>query len=123
MTAEGRRRATRVPFHVTVSLRFALREYLQCGTRDLSIKGVFVAGVQGPSVGDTCETELCLSGTSSQVCLTMEGVVARTGEDGLALQFTGMDLDSFFHLRNIIYFNSGDPDELEEWLLPDTAVD
>ena len=123
MAAEGRRRNTRVPFQATVNLRFAGGEYLQCETRDLGVRGVFVVGVQGPAAGEACETELCLSGTSSRICLAMEGLVARTDGEGLALHFTGMDFDSFFHLRNIIYYNSGDPDALGEWLLPETAAD
>jgi hypothetical protein len=96
-----------------VNIRVAGTTYSDCETRDLSIKGVFVVGVNGPRQGDLGDLELCLSGTSSKVSLRMESEVVRIEEDGIALHFKGMDIDSFFHLRNIVYHNSGDPDSLE----------
>lgn len=114
--AGGKRRNTRVPFHVTVTLAFPGGTYSRCETRDLSIRGVFVVGVRGPRVGEACQTELCLSGTSSSVCLSMKSTVVRTDDEGLALRFTEVDIDSFFHLRNIVYYNAGDPDSIEEFI-------
>ena len=49
------------------------------------------------------------------MCLTMEGTVVRRQEKGVAIRFTATDPDSFFHLQNIIYYNSEDADELEEY--------
>jgi len=113
MDAE-KRKNTRVPFHTTITVRFPDQTFEHCETQDLSLKGVFVKGVTGSrSVGDQCELSLHLSGTSSNLSLHMRGEVMRVREDGVGLHFSEIDLDSFFHLKNIIYYNSGDPDVLE----------
>ena len=87
---EGRkRRHSRVPFHAVVSLAFPDGEtFDHCETRDLGLRGVFVEGVKGREVGETCRVELCLTGTSSRMCLTMEGTVIRHQENGIAIRFT-----------------------------------
>jgi hypothetical protein len=110
------RRHSRVPFHTVVSLVFPDGEtYDHRKTRDLGLRGVFVEEVAGREVGETCRVELCLTGTSSRMCLTMEGTVIRRQKEGIAIRFTATDPDSFFHLRNIIYYNSEDADELQEY--------
>jgi hypothetical protein len=113
---EGKRRHSRVPFHAVVSLGFPDGEtFNHCETRDLGLRGVLVEGVEGREIGETCRVELCLTGTSSRMCLTMEGTVIRLQENGIAIRFTATDPDSFFHLQNIIYYNSEDADELQEF--------
>lgn len=114
MTVNERRQSSRVPFKATISLRFAdERHYHRCQTADLSLTGVSVPGVYGHQVGEKCDIELFLSGGSSDLRLEMQGEVIRAGDDGLALHFTAIDLDSFFHLKNIIAYNLGDPDQVE----------
>jgi hypothetical protein len=113
---ERKRRHSRVPFHTVVSLTFPDGEtFDHCETRDLGLRGVFVEGVKGREVGETCRVELCLTGTSSRMCLTMEGTIIRCQEKGIAIRFTATDPDSFFHLQNIIYYKSEDADELQEY--------
>ena len=43
----------------------------------------------------------------------MRGEVVRVDPGGLALHFTEIDADSFYHLKNIIYYNSKDPDLID----------
>ncbi|MDH4320226.1 MAG: PilZ domain-containing protein [Desulfobulbaceae bacterium] len=119
MAAE-KRHNTRVPFHTTITVRFHDKTFAHCETRDLSLKGVFVMGVTGPRAkGDRCELSLHLSGTSSDLSLQMRGEVVRVLDDGVGLHFSEIDLDSFYHLKNIIYYNSPDPDALGEELADD----
>ena len=114
MDAE-KRKNTRVPFHSTISVRFPDQTFDHCETQDLSLKGVFVKGVTGPRAeGDQCELSLHLSGATSDLSLHMRGEVVRTRKDGVGLHFSEIDLDSFYHLKNIIYYNSDDPDILED---------
>ena len=112
---ERKRRNSRVPFHAVVSLSFPDGgTFSHCEARDLSLRSIFVEGVEGRGAGEPCRVELCLTGTSSRMCLTMEGTIIRRQEEGIAIRFTATDPDSFFHLQNIIYYNSEDADELEE---------
>ncbi|MEW6594432.1 MAG: PilZ domain-containing protein [Thermodesulfobacteriota bacterium] len=114
MTETNRRKNSRVAFQATVSLSFAGARYEQCETRDLSLKGVFVVGLHGHKTGEQCEVVLCLTGTTSRLCLEMKGEVARVEADGSGLRFREIDLDSFYHLKNILYYNSENPDQLDE---------
>ncbi len=57
---------------------------------------------------------LCLSGASSELCLQMKGEVVRVLDDGIGVSFIEIDLDSFHHLKNIVYYNAEDPDQIEE---------
>ena len=113
---KNKRKNTRGPFRVISSLEFPNQSHAECETADLSLKGVFVLGVTGHQVGEKCLVTLGLVGSTSHLSLHMKGTVVRVEEHGLALHFYEMDLDSFFHLKNILYYNSKDPDVLDEEL-------
>lgn len=117
MKTDNRRRNTRVPFQSTMTLRFADKTHEECETQDLSMKGIFAVGVSGHKVGDKCDVALHLVGATSNLALQIKGEVVRVEENGLALHFFEIDLDSFYHLKNILYFNSENPDVLEEEFL------
>ena len=112
MTHDDRRRSTRVPFQTTATLHFDDADFPRRETADLSVKGIFVLGVAGRDRGDECAVELHLSGTSSELVLRMRGEVVRVQPDGVAIKFFEIDLDSYYHLKNIVYYNSENPDEL-----------
>ena len=114
MEHDERRKNTRVSFHTTASLKFPEMSFDKCETRDLSIKDVFVLGVQGVEVEDECEVILHLSGMTSDLNLTMRGKVVRVQGDGVAICFFEIDLDSFYHLKNIVYYNTENPDEVAD---------
>ena len=112
---DDRRHNVRVSFHATVDLDFAGHKYTGCETENLSTKGVLVLGIDDRSQGDTCEMALHLTGCSDDISLTMQGEVVRTLDEGIGIHFTEIDLDSYTHLRNIIYYNAENPDELDEF--------
>ncbi|MBU0483708.1 MAG: PilZ domain-containing protein [Proteobacteria bacterium] len=113
----NKRHNTRVPFQATVDLVFADRAYDNLETGNLSMKGVFVPNISGHQVGECCDMVLHLSGTSSDVLVKMKGKVVRVDDGGIGLGFYEIDLDSFYHLKNIVYYNSGNPDVLEDEFL------
>ncbi len=114
MNFGNRRKNSRVPFQATITLDFPEKSYQDCETRDLSLKGVFVLGITGHGIGEQCDISLHLVGSSSDLALKMKGEVIRIESDGLALHFYETDLDSFYHLKNILYYNSGNPDKLDQ---------
>lgn len=117
MAQHERRTNTRVSFQTTMDVRFSGQEYPGCAIQDLSVKGVFLVGVRQQALGDRCALTLCLSGTSSELCLRIQGEVAHIEEGGVGVHFIEMDLDSFYHLKNIVYFNAEDPDHIQEQLI------
>lgn len=109
-----KRKNSRVPFQVSIDLKFPDQSHTGCETVDLSSKGVFVLGVTGHKTGENCLISLQLAGSTSNLVLTMKGTVARVTETGLALHFYEIDIDSFFHLQNILHYNSTVPDPLSD---------
>ncbi len=114
MAQKERRKNARVEFKTTVNLKFPDQEYKQCAISNLSVKGMFISGIDDRQQGEKCEINLKLSGSSSELVLTMKGVIARTTPEGVGIHFEEINFDSFYHLKNIIYFNSDDPDSLSE---------
>ncbi len=101
-----RRRDTRVVFRTTAKVIFPDgRAFDDCETCDISISGVFVNGVTGVGCGDKCRIELRLDGNTSNLLLKISGEIVRFQEEGVALEFFEVDEDSFYHLRNIVYFS------------------
>jgi len=118
MARNERRSNTRVAFQTTMDVAFTGgRKYPGCAIQDLSVKGVFLVGVRQQAVGDRCDLTLCLSGTSSELCLRMQGEVMRVEDGGVGVHFIEMDIDSFYHLKNIVYFNAAEPDHIQEQLV------
>lgn len=111
---DERRLHVRVPFHATIDLDFRARRYQGCETENLSTTGVLVLGISDRQLGESCDLILHLTGSSDNLALTMRGEVAHLEENGIGIHFSGMDLDSYTHLRNIIYYNADDPDSLDE---------
>lgn len=119
MNKKNRRKNERVPFQTSASLCYADVVYENMDVLDLSMRGAFVAGVSGMKVSDQCRIELFLSGASSSLRLEMLGEVVRVSNEGVGLHFIELDPDTFFHLKNIVYYNSEDPDHLEDQLFED----
>lgn len=112
-----RRKNTRVPFQTIADVVFADKHYNNCATENLSVKGISVVGITDRKLGETCDLSLALNGSTSLNRLSMKGEVVRADAEGIALHFTEIDLDSFYHLKNIIYYNSEDPDTIEQELI------
>jgi hypothetical protein len=112
MKDNEKRKNTRVLFQASADLKFADAGYLKCETENLSVKGVSVLGITGHRIGEQCALSLALSGSTSEMRLEMKGEIVRIEENGVALHFTEIDLDSFHHLKNIVYYNSSDPDSI-----------
>ncbi len=43
----------------------------------------------------------------------MEGRIVRAEKEGVAIEFSEIDTDRFFHLRNIVALNSGDAEKTD----------
>ncbi len=111
-----RRRFLRVPFETEIII-----QNLDTGkviesvhSRDISLKGIYCFTENPFPEGTLCSIQLHLTGTSSLLWLELQGRVQRTDAQGMALSFDAMDLDVFIHLKNILYYNSGDPDRIDE---------
>lgn len=114
MKQNERRKDSRVTFTTTIDLCFHDETIHNCSTRDLSCKGVFVPGLKHRQNGDQCRLVIRLTGTEPDQLIEVKGEIVRKTSDGCGFHFKQMDLDSFQHLKNIVYFNSNTPDQLNE---------
>jgi PilZ domain len=114
MSDGGERRGfTRVPFRVEVTLKGDHATVVSADVGDVSLSGLYAACAGRLPPGSRCEVLLVLGGPASEVRLALRGRVARVDRGGLAVEFLGMGLDAFYHLRNLVMFNSDDQARVE----------
>ena len=119
VTDNEQRKYIRVPFKAVAclwSLKQDAKEIRCDQTRDISLKGIYCYSDIKFSVGTPCEMELHLTDTGSKVVLFSKGRVVRTDEEGMGIKFEEMDLDSFLLLKNILNYNTGDPEQIDREL-------
>lgn len=107
-----RRKNSRVPFEATADVELNDARINGCETRDLSIKGVFVVGIPARKTGEECRLKIHLTGTDVMIEATAE--VLRATPEGVGLHFTKIDLESYTLLKNILYYNLGDPERIDQ---------
>lgn len=116
-----KRNHERVPFTARVTVfSKGQRIVSDADTRDISLKGMYVQSAQRLGIGTHCGLELQLSGASSQLTLTIDGTVVREDDAGIGIVFNTIDLDSYYHLKNILLYNTEDPDSFSGRLSMDT---
>ena len=112
---EERREKTRVYFHTQVVLTSGDSEIVaETNSKDISLKGMFVYTQKMMPIDTSCHIEIILRGSSSRLSLRMEGKVIRHDDSGLGITFDSIDIDSYFHLKNLVMYNAEDPDIIEE---------
>ncbi|HWA16465.1 MAG TPA: PilZ domain-containing protein [Gemmatimonadales bacterium] len=108
-----RREFTRVEVHPVIDLTVGGRPVTDARVGNLSLRGVLVLSAERPAAEMACSVTIRLGGTAADVAAT--GRVGRTTPVGCAIQFTEiLGLDSLEHLRNLIRYNSHNPNEVEQ---------
>ncbi len=113
---DEQRSRKRVRFQTSVTLEGGGKVLERLESRDISLKGLFVATGERLPADTLVAITLHLAGASSTLNLNIKGRVARIVPEGMAIDFVEIDLDSFYHLRNIISYNSGDPNDVDSEL-------
>ena len=134
--AERKRDTTRVEFHTRAKLEIVGKttgekshegytpkgkdsggDEIQGKVENLSLKGMFLvpdAPVGGLEEASEVSATISLAGTASNLSIELNGEVARVNEEGIGIRFTGMEFDTFVHLRNIVAYNTGDEERIME---------
>lgn len=84
--------------------------------RDLSMKGLFVVTAATLPVNAPVDVEITLSGSTTELSILIKGTVVRCEKEGIAVTFSEMELDSFIHLRNIVFYADEELQEYYEFL-------
>lgn len=109
MTEFSERQNIRIPVRINVTLRFAKHTYENCSTRDLCLKGLWVHGCQEQKIGDLCEVELYEKEVPINRSFNIRGEIVRVNPDGIAIQFTDMNTNSYRDLQTLLIYRSDDP--------------
>lgn len=99
------RQHTRLPIRLEVQLTGGQRTLVSGKTRDISREGVYVFAEKPLPRGTPCQVVLLVTGPKSTLRIEVGGKVVRADDHGMAIAFTDMELDSVFHLRNLMQYN------------------
>jgi c-di-GMP-binding flagellar brake protein YcgR len=112
MMKTERRTRKRVPVVFEAIITVAGRT-VRAETHDISLKGMLCSTGEEFIQGDSCEIIIQLA---PDVCIAIQGMVARTAPEHTALMFSSMDEESFAHLRRLVQYNACDADIIDEEL-------
>lgn len=109
-----RRKGIRVDFDTDVTvIADGLETRYKGSSKDLSLRGVFISTNINLPVSTVCQVEIKLYGLENELVLKMKGHVVRGTNDGFAIYFDSVDLDSYTHLKNIVKYNAPDSDRID----------
>jgi hypothetical protein len=106
-----RRKRTRIDAHFKAHLRIK-GERLPVETENLSMSGMLAEADRSleEHVSEFCELKIDLA---DDVRLHIEAEIVRVDGNVAALEFRGMDEETYAHLRNIVRLSSPDPDAID----------
>jgi hypothetical protein len=107
----NKRRGTRIVFNVNAELSYG-DQTIFGEVRNLSLKGMLVDLDSVVPADTDLDIRIYLSGTSSSLTLNMKGKAVRCDENGLAVLFKEIDVESFVHLRSVVGYNEGNEEKV-----------
>ncbi len=108
---EERRRHTRVGFATAIHILFdadGKQVKLTADSKDLSQRGIFVFADKKFAAGTKCIVKIFLTGGIDKIELLMNATIVRQTDNGMGIEFDSMDVETYSHLKNIVYYNSVD---------------
>ena len=107
------RRMSRISYKIEAEIKTANKD-LHGEVCNLSLNGMFVNISDGFKIGDEIKSTIHLSTVNSEMSLNLAGDVVRIEPEGVAVQFKGIELDTFILLRNIVIYNNGNSDLIDK---------
>jgi c-di-GMP-binding flagellar brake protein YcgR len=114
MTRKDRRRFTRVDVVMEITLQPKHADPAKKDLKDISLGGAFVMHCNDLPEGTECTLSIQISGRSGSLRAEVEGEVVRTDENGMAVRFTNVDLDSLLNLQQLLKANSKTPQTIDD---------
>jgi Tfp pilus assembly protein PilZ len=111
---EDKRGRIRSNYDTTVALLFGEKTISSKHTKDISLNGLFVLTDHQVKIGDECKVIITLNSQVADLTLRLNAHVTRTTAEGIALTFKEMDIETYQHLKNIVLYNSDDPEAFLE---------
>lgn len=114
--ANERRDFIRIPFTTRAEVRAGGTTARATGEIDVSMSGIRINTADPVPATDTpCDVLIALeSSTADAVEIAIKGTVVRSEPGSIAVHFNEIDLDSYWHLHQLILLNTGDPEKVEQ---------
>jgi len=109
MTGYSKRKYIRIEIIQQARLDFGEVSYDPCRIKDLSLTGMFVLGGFGQKAGDECTIRYSQTCSSSHFYFKARARVVRITDEGLAIEFVSMPLDSYMLLQTTLIYEAVDP--------------
>ena len=106
-----KRTTTRVIFSVNSKIKYN-NKILEGSIINVSLNGLLIKTPETINPDTNIDVEISMEGTTSQLTICAEGKVIRSDENGTAVEFKSIDIDSFIHLKNIIAYNEGNEEKI-----------
>ncbi len=106
-----KRRFTRVPFRIETEITAGELKF-KGEVKDLSLRGMCILTEHLLEIGTPVDILLSLTGKQSNLVIMLQGKVIRKDAESIAVYFDTVELDSFIHLKNIVAYNSTDPEKI-----------
>ena len=81
---------------------------------NLSLAGIFLKTPERLGLKRLVKIELLFTGTSSQISIILDGKIKRHENIGMGIEFRNLDLDAFYHLKNLITYNTEKFDKVKK---------
>lgn len=112
---DERRNFTRILFRGEAEIRWE-DKVVRGELNNLSLRGMLVKSPEPCPPGTPVGVQIQLTGSTSEISIRLTGKVVRRQGTEVAVEFTGMDLDSFILMKNVIIYNSdGEEKVIEEF--------
>lgn len=107
---KGNRKFSRIPVKIDAELTTEDTSYRVEEILNLGMGGCQLPITADLKVGTVCSVRILLNAAESEISVEIAGEIKRCTPGTVAVQFTRIDPDSLFHLRNIIRYNCPDAD-------------
>ena len=103
-----KRNFDRIPFQTKAIVRSKDATVIGI-VENLSLDGIFLKTPEKLHLDKIVKIEVLFTGTSSQLSILLDGKIMRHETIGMAIQFKNIDMDAFFHLKNLISYTTKKP--------------
>jgi hypothetical protein len=108
-----KRSFARIPFKTKAIVRHKDSTVIGI-VENLSLAGIFLKTPEKLALKRVVKIELLFTGTSSEISILLDGKISRHENIGMGIEFKNMDIDAFYHLRNLISYNTHQMEKLRE---------
>lgn len=103
------REFSRIDIDLWVILTLADGSAVEGASADVALKGVRCVTSVRPPLGSPCSVTMLFGDRETGLLeLVADGRVVRHEDQGVAVEFTSLELDTYDHLRNLIVTHAGD---------------